>query len=183
MSRRNPEVVTSTFLFLFYNKNNNWLQYKKAQHRAPGTIFSTFTDKVRPEGRHEKCCRFGTLTGVHHGAHIRSANLCSARNDRGLSRNTTSPRKKNGGRRASIGYVVGTFGNTFFFVGSATQVIEGTKTTAMVDSYDDGLFPPSQSLPGQSKPHNCDCNIFARQDFYIAAGSAQQQSHIKRFPL
>ena len=44
--------------------------YKKLKIQAPGTTFSTVSDEVRPEGEDEKCCRFGTLTGVHQGAHI-----------------------------------------------------------------------------------------------------------------
>ena len=63
-------------------KTNTWLQYKKPKIQAPGTTFLTFSDKVRYEGGHETCCRFGTLTGLHQGAHIRSDKFCPARNGR-----------------------------------------------------------------------------------------------------
>ena len=54
-------------------EKKTWLQYNKTKIQAPGTTFSIFRDKVRPEGGHEKSCRFGALTEVHQGAHIRSA--------------------------------------------------------------------------------------------------------------
>ena len=38
-----------------------------------------------------------------------------------LDRKTTRPQKRKRGRRASIGFVVGVFGNISFFVGSGTQ--------------------------------------------------------------
>ena len=51
-------------------ENKTWLKYKKLKIQAPGTTFSTLSDNVRYEGGHDKCCRFGTLAGVHQEAHI-----------------------------------------------------------------------------------------------------------------
>ena len=34
---------------------------RKQQNLLRGTIFSNLSNKVAPQGRHESCCRFGTL--------------------------------------------------------------------------------------------------------------------------
>ena len=66
---------------------------------------------------------FDTLTGVHQGAHIRSASFRPDGNVRSWSIKTKCPQEKKGGRRTSSIFVVGTVGNvSFCFVGSATQV-------------------------------------------------------------
>ena len=46
---------------------------QEAENQTPGTTFQNISDEVRPEGGHEKCCRFVTHTGVYQGAPIRSA--------------------------------------------------------------------------------------------------------------
>ena len=76
--------------------------------------FQTSATRSAPKEDPEKCCRLGTPTKVHEGVRIRSAKFWPARGGRGLSRKTKSPRKKNGGRRASFVYVVGAF---FVFCG------------------------------------------------------------------
>ena len=74
---REPVFKTSTryVLYVVSSKKYTWLQYEKRQIQAPGTTFSTFSDGVRLEGGHGKCCRFATLKGVYQGAHICLAKL------------------------------------------------------------------------------------------------------------
>ena len=47
----------------------------KVQTQAPGTTLENFRDEVRTERGHGKCCRLGTLAGVHKGPHA-----CPAKN-------------------------------------------------------------------------------------------------------
>ena len=97
-------MTTSGFLQLSFYSRKKYLATAVQQTENSSTTFSTFSDKFRPERGHEKCCRYRTLTGVHQGAHIRSAKF------RELDRKTKCPLEIKGGRRrASIGFVVGTF--------------------------------------------------------------------------
>ena len=60
-----------------------------------------------------------SLYHTHESAPRNSYSACQflVRKERvGLEQKNKSPRKKNGGRRASIVYVVGTFGNISFFL-------------------------------------------------------------------
>ena len=92
---KTKDVLTSTFLLLVLQRKTILdLQCKKIKIQAPGTTLLTFIDKVRYEGGHEKCCRFGTLTGVHQGAHIRSSKFWPARNGRALAGKRNVLRKK-----------------------------------------------------------------------------------------
>ena len=71
-----------------------WLQYKKTAIQASGTTFSNFSDEIRPEEGHGKCCRFGTLTGVHQDAHICPDHSWLDWNARRYSRKTKCPQEK-----------------------------------------------------------------------------------------
>ena len=110
----------STFrvLLLFrQQKKSTWLRYKKPNIQAPGTTFSKFSDEVRPEGEHEKCRRFGTLTERECAKELISGlpNFGSMEvfGAKAEKRNVLG---KNGGRRASIGFEAFYHRGTLFFL-------------------------------------------------------------------
>ena len=74
---------------------------RETKIQATGTTFSNFRDEVRPEGGHEKCSRFGTLTGVHQEAHIRSTRFRLDREEEQKNEMFLSRGKHAGRRRGS----------------------------------------------------------------------------------
>ena len=158
--------------------------YETENPQTSGTTYSNFTDIVRPEGGRVKCCRFGTLTGVHLGAHIirsrRLPNFGSMKTSGvgaekrkvlltllGLQSrfgdnwgqtpwnlSALSP-KPDGGRRASIVYVVGPFGNISFILWGV-QHLESKLGAKLSNTYPNGdVYRPSRPTPNTTLPYTC----------------------------
>ena len=96
------EISVCRQVFIF----SAWNHLFKLQRRGP------------PRRRHEKCCRCGTRTGAHHGAHICPAKFWLNGNIR--SRKTNCPyiyMKKYGGGRGSRVPGIYLFVGSLFCVG------------------------------------------------------------------
>ena len=126
--RRNVLVTTSGFLLLSSSsrsitETNTWPQHKIPKIQAPGDTFSTFSDKVRPEGEHEKCCRFLVHWRECTKELILSGlpNLGSMETFGARHKNETSTGKK---RRQTCPHWLCCRDLFRSFVGSATQVYE-----------------------------------------------------------
>ena len=64
------QLLLPSSSLLYSRKEKTWATVRETENSSIWNhIFKKFRDEVRPEGGHEKCCRLGTLTGVHQGAY------------------------------------------------------------------------------------------------------------------
>ena len=97
----------------------------------------TFSDKVRYEGGHGKCCRFGTLTGVHQGRHICPGLILGSMKTFGAkARQRSVTRKKK--QRQDVLPLSLSLGVLLWFVASAANVVVTLKSNI---AFSDGARP------------------------------------------